>query len=266
MSLGTLKNLAAASFVAAMLTSVSMAQVNALPEHPHILVYGSATARALPDRFDLSLTVKHTDVSADVARERVASLFEEIIDQLQETGVPQKEIQGTSLVIQTIERWDDKLQSERFIGIQVSRDIKARFESNETVERFLKQLETSENVVVGGLEAQLSSEQALRNELRAKAIDDSRSKAASIAESYGVGLGSLYSVSDVAPQFSYGIREGQWPSTYQWSTVGGETLDRIEVSGARVSQDTAAESLHVGYITFESKLYAVFLLGSTRGD
>jgi len=261
-----LQCLAAALSAAAVLPSVSVAQVNALPEHPHILVYGSATARALPDRFDLALTVKHTDGSADVARERVATLFDEIIDQLQDSGVRHGDIQGTRLVIQTIERWDEKLQSQRFIGIQVSRDIKARFETHDTVERFLKQLKTSENVLVGGLEAQLSSEQALRHELRAKSIDDSRAKAASIAESYGVGLGPLYSVSDVAPQFSYGIREGQWPSTYQWDAEGSGALDRISVSGSRVSQDTAAESLQVGYITFDSKLYAVFLLGAARGD
>ena len=266
MSFGTLKNLAAASFVAAMLPSVSMGQVNALPEHPHILVYGSATARAVPDRFRLTLTVKHTDPSADLSRKRVAGLFDEIIEQLESVGVTKDEIEGTTLVIQTVERWNDQTRTQQFLGIQVSRDIKARFDDNETLERFMKLLKTSENVTVGGVQAELADELSLRNQLRAKAIEDSKTKAVSIARSYDARLGSLYSVSDVAPEFSYGIHEGQWPATYQWNADAGEqTLDRVEVTGSRVAS-AGGESFHAGYITFESKLYAVFLLDGSQAD
>ena len=112
------------------------------------------------------------------------------------------------------------------------------------------------------MDTELANEAELRKALREKAIESSREKAETIAKAYGAKLGGLYSVSDVAPQFQYGIREGSWPSTYQWSRLqenDGYTLDRIEVTGSRMKRSDV-ESFQTGYVTFTDKIYAVFLL------
>lgn len=246
----------------ASLAGHAAAQVNALPATRHILVYGDAQARALPDRFKISMDFEAVDLDADAARRRVEANMRSVIEKLEAAGVPEQEIVATSLKIGARTRYDDKREEEVFVGTEVSRELTARFDSQQALEKFLAQIKTSKEVQVSSVRTELASEAELRKALRGKAIDSSREKARTIAEAYGARLGGLYSVSDVAPQFQYGIREGSWPSMYQWARLreaDGYTLDKVQVTGARLSAPQA-ESFQTGYVTFDDKIYAVFLL------
>lgn len=248
--------------VAALFAADASAQVNAIPPTRHILVYGDAQARAIPDRFKITVNFEAVDPDADAARRRVESSLRGVLQQLDGQGVDPADIVATSLRIDVKERYDEKKDEEVFIGTAVSRSLTARFEDKESLERFIGAIKTSRELTVSNVQTELSSEPALRQALRQKAIESTREKAETIAKAYGARLGGLYSVSDVAPQFQYGIREGSWPSTYEWrmrGLDGGGQLDRITVTGTRV-QDSATESFQTGYVTFEDKIYAVFLL------
>lgn len=237
------------------------AQVNALPPTRHILVYGDAQARAIPDRFKISLKFEAVDMNADAARRRVEESVKDVIVRLKAAGVAENEIVATSLEIDTRERYDEKKEEDIFIGTGVKRTITARFESQSALESFLAGIKTSKELNVSSVDTELADEAELRKALREKAIESSREKAETIAMAYGAKLGGLYSVSDVAPQFQYGIREGSWPSTYQWGLQenGGYTLDRVQVTGSRMKRGDV-ESFQTGYVTFTDKIYAVFLL------
>ena len=238
------------------------AQVNALPPTRHILVYGDAQARAIPDRFKISLNFEAIDLNADVARRRVEGNVKEVLEKLKVAGVADGEIVATSMAMDTRERYDDKKEEDVFIGTGVKRSIAARFDSQVSLEKFLAGLRTSKELNVSSVDTELADEAELRKALREKAIESSRAKAEAIARAYGAKVGGLYSVSDVAPQFQYGVREGSWPSTYQWARLregDGYTLDRIQVTGARANR-VDAESFQTGYVTFTDKIYAVFLL------
>jgi uncharacterized protein YggE len=239
---------------------VADAQVNALPPSPHILVYGDAKARAIPDRFKIQVDFEVIDMKPDVARRRVESYLQETIRQLEANAVPASEIVATSLQIEPRKEYDADTRQQVFKGIAVSRTLSARFKDQEKLKSFLGGLETSEEVQVSGVSTELSDEPALMKKLRGMAILSTREKAEVIAESYGVRIAGLYSVSDTAPQFDYGIQEGSWPVTYQWHRSGGATqLDRIEVTGSRVTRSDL-ESFETGYVDFEDKIYAVFLI------
>ena len=240
---------------------VAAAQVNALPPTPHVLVYGDAQARAIPDRFKIEIKFEVVDLNADAARKRVEHHVKDVLDKLRAAGVPSGEIVATSLQIGSRERYDQKLQEQLFLGTAVSRSLTARFSEQARLEAFLAAIETSKELQVSQVTTELSDEPALRKALREKAIESSLEKAKLIAKAYGSRLGGVYSVSDVAPQFEYGIREGSWPSSYQWSRNerGSTTLDRIEVTGTRLRQSDV-ESFQTGYVNFEDKIYAVFLL------
>jgi hypothetical protein len=129
------------------------------------------------------------------------------------------------------------------------------------LERFLGQVKTSKELTISSVVTELASEAELRRQLREKSIASSREKAEVIARAYGARLGAVYSVSDVAPQFDYGVREGTWPVMYGWSAAGGDRyrLDRIEVTGSRVARAPGA-SFQAGYIDFQDRIYTVFLL------
>lgn len=247
---------------AALLAGEASAQVNAIPPTRHILVYGDAQARAIPDRFKITVAFEAVDLDADSARRRVESSLQAVLEALDGQGVDPSEIVATSLQIDARERYDDRTREEVFIGTQVSRSLTARFADKASLERFIGSIQTSRELKISNVQTELSGEPALRRALREKAIVSSREKAETIAAAYGAKLGGLYSVSDVAPQFQYGIREGNWPSMYQWRARAdgyGGSLDRIEVTGSRIS-GADMESFQSGYVTFDDKIYAVFLL------
>lgn len=244
------------------MSNTVLAQVNALPPTRHILVYGEAQARAIPDRFKIAMEFEVVDSDADTARRKVEAHVADVLQKLKSAGVPASEIVATSLKIEPRHRYDQNSREQVFVGTQVSRALTARFEDQESLQLFLVAIATSQEKTIASLTTELSDESRLRELLREKSIKSSLEKALAIANSYGATLGSIYSVSDVAPQFEYGIREGTWPSSYHWSRdrAGAGELDRIEVTGSRVAGAPSAESLQSGYVTFEDKIYAVFLL------
>ena len=235
---------------------VGLAQVNALPSTRHILVYGEAKARAIPDRFKIKVSFDVVDPSADVARRKVEAHLERVLDALRAAGVTEGEIVATSMEIEPRERYDQATRDQVFQGIGVSRGLTARFSDLDALEKFIAGLETSKEVQVSGIETGLQDEQALLRALRTKSIASARLKAEAVARDFGVRLAGLYSVSDVAPEFQYGVREGSWPSTYSWADEEGGTLDRIEVTGSRLEQ----VALQTGFVDYSDKIYAVFLI------
>jgi len=192
------------------------AQVNALPQARHVLVYGEAQARAIPDRFKIELTFTTIDTSAEIARHKVEKNLQNAIAHLKDASVADSEIVATSLQIEPSNDYDQEQRKPVFKGIQVTRKLSARFSDQGSLKQFLSGLDTSQEVQVSGVTTELSTEPELRKQLRQKAIESTRDKAGVIAKAYGVRLAGLYSVSDTAPQFSYGITEGNWPAMYAW--------------------------------------------------
>lgn len=245
-----------------LLATNASAQVNALPPTRHILVYGDAQARAIPDRFKISLNFEAVDLAPDVARKRVEADMKEVLSQLKAANVPEGEVVATSLQIGPRHRYDQSKQEQVFIGTGVTRSLSARFDKQTDLQKFLAGIKTSNELTISAVTTELADERKLRAALREKSIESSREKAEVIAKAYGARLASVYSVSDVAPQFQYGIQEGAWPSMYEWRRMDGYagSLDRIEVSGARFRTAQAPESMQTGYVTFDDKIYTVFLL------
>ena len=75
------------------------AQVNALPQARHVLVYGEARAQAIPDRFRIEVMFTAIDPNAEVARQKVEKNLQEAIARLKAASVPENGIVATSLQI-----------------------------------------------------------------------------------------------------------------------------------------------------------------------
>lgn len=63
-------------------TGTVAAQVNALPPARHILVYGDAQARALPDRFRITVGFSALDMDPGAARRRVEQSLADVVARL----------------------------------------------------------------------------------------------------------------------------------------------------------------------------------------
>lgn len=254
---------AAGLLLLSLLVTDASAQMNALPPTRHILVYGDAQARAIPDRFKIALNFEAIDLSPDVARQRVEANVQSVLSQMKAANVPEGGVVATSLQIGPRHRYDQSKQEQVFIGTGVARSLTAKFDKQSDLRAFLGSIKTSKELTISAVTTELSDEQKLRAALRHKSIESSREKAEVIAKAYGARIAGVYSVSDVAPQFEYGIQEGHWPALYQWRSDGfsGGSLDRVQVTGSRMSSNAPApESLQTGYVTFDDKIYAVFLL------
>ncbi|MEO7259524.1 MAG: SIMPL domain-containing protein, partial [Luteimonas sp.] len=82
------------------LSGSALAQVNALPPTRHILVYGDAQARAIPDRFKIDIKFEVVNPNADAARIKVESYVKDVLSKLEDASVPANEIIATSLNIE----------------------------------------------------------------------------------------------------------------------------------------------------------------------
>lgn len=234
----------------------ALAQVNSLPSSPHLLVKGQAQREVLPDRFALKLTLQAVDVAPEQARSRVQANAAKVLAGFEQQHALADSVQASGLSIEPEHRYQDDRQV--FKGTKVERTLSATFATLDDVRAFLRGLKTSDELQVSGISPAYSAEAKVRAELKRQAVEQTRASAQQLATAYGVTLGRLYTVSEVAPNFAYGIQAGTWPNETRHN---GEprVLDAITVTGARAPAPIA-ESLEAGSLTLSENIYAVFLI------
>ncbi|WP_164116604.1 SIMPL domain-containing protein [Stenotrophomonas maltophilia] len=241
------------------------AQANTIPSQPHLLVKGSATRTVMPDRFTVKVALASVDMQTSVARQRVQGNTERVLQLFGKHGALKDSVRADNLSITPSTRYRD--DEEVFNGIEASRSLTASFASAEALKDFLGDLKASREVQVSTAVPTYADAARLRAELKAEAAAETRASAKGLAGAYGAKITGLYSISDVAPSFAYGVQAGSWPNASQ--SVGGDgyaggentALDRIQVTGSRAASAPAAGELLVAApITYTENVYAIFLI------
>lgn len=235
------------------------AQANTIPSQPHLLVKGEGRRTVMPDRFGLSLRLEETDMDADAARRRVQENVVRVLALFKQYKAVDGSVRADNLRINPATEYQQNKQV--FIGTRVTRTLRGSFANPQQLQAFLAALKASEVVQVSSLTPSYSGEVALRRELKGEAAAQTRESAQGLAKAYGTRLGGLYSISDVAPDFAYGVQAGDWPQS------GGDDdddyLDRVEVTGSRAKMPApapAGELVEAGPITYTENVYAIFLI------
>lgn len=235
-----------------LLGGVAQAQVNSLPSQPHLLVKGEATRTVRPDRFTISIQLKAIDVSAEVARQQVVEDASKVLDTFRGNGAREGDIEASGLSMQPEYQYDNARQV--FKGTLVQRRLSATFDSLDAVRACLAALETSDNLAISGIQTAYADEAKLRGQLKKEAAEQTRESAQQLANAYGTRIIGLYTISDVAPQFAYGIQAGTWPKRETLMAAPPEPPAPQADTGARV------EELEAGDIVISENVYAVFLI------
>jgi uncharacterized protein YggE len=230
------------------------AQASAIPSQPHLLVKGEAKREVMPDQFGINVTLRSIDKDPSVARERAQANAAKILAAFKAQHALPDSVQASALSITPEYTYQERTQV--FSGTRVQRSLSARFGSLDDVRRLLATLQTSEELQVSGLSTGFSGEAAVRAELKRQAAQQTRESARRLAESYGVRLGGLYTITEVAPNFSYGIEAGRWPGL---PVPPPPQFPAVDVPEPRPN-DVVAESLEAGSITLSENVYAVFLI------
>lgn len=235
------------------------AQVNSLPSQPHLLVKGQAQRFVEPDQFKASVSLQRIDPSPDKARRLAQADAAAILKAFEDHGAPRESIEASSISIQPHYAYEEEKQV--FKGTQVSRNLSATFKSLSDVRAFLAALTTNENVMLTGISAKYSGEGQLRAQLKREAAGQSREAAHGLAKAYGVRIAGLYTISDVAPSFAYGVQAGKWPSDSMRLPPSPSASPVDDISEPRpTDMYHFAESLEAGAIDISENVYAIFLI------
>jgi uncharacterized protein len=233
----------------------AVAQDNSLPSQPHLLVKGEASREVEPDRFTLDIKLRAVDVRPDAARRRTQHNAASVLALFAKHGALAESVHAAALRIEPTTRYKDDEQV--FEGTAVERELSGTFTSLTQLRQVLASLETSEEVQVSGISPSYAGAAALRGELKRAAAKQSRVAADELAKAYGVTISGLYAISEVAPQFAYGVRGNSWGLVVE-HVSGGTALDAVNVTGERARD--MAESLEAGSITLTENVYAIFLI------
>lgn len=239
---------------------IGLAQINTLPSAPHLLVKGHAEVRYVPDRFTIHLNVDVTDVSPDVARSKVEAHMRQLFGALDANGALKGQTHASTLSIQPQTDYEDG--KSVFKGTDVSRSVDATFDSLDKLRAFIAKVPANKEVQIGGVETARSDMDKINSKLRQRAIDNSQEAAKKLAADYGMTITGIYSVSEVAPDFAYGVQAGSWSDVHgpQELSVTGAPALPAPPPPADVSPKMPPPALRVGTQIAKQDIYAVYLI------
>lgn len=244
-----------AILLVSLVPTLASGQINTLPSAPHLLVKGHAEARIVPDRFTIRLNVDVTDMSPNVARAKVEAHMQQLFKALDAKGALKRQTHASSLSVQPQTDYEDG--KSIFKGTDVSRSIDATFDSLEKLREFIAAVPADKEVQIASIDTALNDIDAIRLKLRSAAIKNSRQAAEKIAAAYGMKIIGVYSVSEVAPNFAYGIQAGSWGDNNE-VTVTGEHMP-AEVAPPSPPPPAPSAALRLGTQIVQQDIYAVYL-------
>jgi len=236
------------------------AQANTVPSQPHLLVKGAGTRTVMPDRFTVELLVTSTDLQTDTARATVQRHVEAVLAAFKRHHAVASTVRADNLSIQAEHRYTESRRQE-YVGTRVSRRLQGAFTTTTDLQAFLRAVDASEELQISGMRPGYSDERALRAQLKGEAAAQTREAARHLAAAYGARITGLYSISDVAPSFAYGVQAGTWPSGNEGVAPPAPPApsppapDSVDVTGSR-----GAESVAAAPITYTENVYAIFLI------
>lgn len=231
---------------------LTRAQENTLPSQPHLLVKGEASRTVEPDRFTIVVQLKATDLSAENARKQVAADAATVLQVYHRNHAIRGLVEASSLSMQPA--YDYEQKGQVFKGTRVQRSLTATFGSLDDVRACLALITTSDGLQISGISTAYSKEAEVRGQLKKEAAAQTRSTAQDLASAYGVRLSGLYAISDVAPQFAYGVRAGTWPQPKAM-------LPAPPAPPAAVADIAATvDAMEAGKIVLSENVYAIFLI------
>ncbi|PTT65467.1 SIMPL domain-containing protein [Stenotrophomonas sp. HMWF003] len=248
----------------AMMAPNVWAQANTIPSQPHLLVKGEAARQVMPDRFGVSVQLVSVDLKTEAARRRVQDNGRQVLALFERNGALADSVKAENLQVSPQTRYKDG--TSVFVGISVSQSLQASFADGASLQRFLGGLQASQEVQVSTQSPVYSAEAMLRAELKAEAAAQTRESAKGLAGAYGAKVIGLYSISDVAPDFAYGVQAGQWPRGQGAPPLRNLSPPKPSPAGAPAQDgfSDTGEVIKAGPITYTENVYAIFLIQDGR--
>lgn len=155
---------------------------------PGIVVVGEATVRRVPDTAVVSLAVTVRDPRTARARDAANERSSAILESLRELGVPEPDMQATSLVVQPV--YDYGHGAPKLTGYEASRPMMLRIRDIELLGPVLDRLVDDGATQVHGTSMELAEPEEASREALAAAYGVALQRAQALAAAAGVTLGA----------------------------------------------------------------------------
>jgi len=178
--------------VALALAAAGTAIGSELPANRHISTTGYGEVRVQPDTVVIQLEVSATEASGAAAKKAVDERVNRFLAASERAGLDKKQISAGQLHINA--RWEYRNQERVFSGYQASRNLQIRLTDLERLSAVVDMALDNGISNVQQLSYEHSKADELTRQAHQKAVENSKSKAESLAAAYGARLGLIYSI------------------------------------------------------------------------
>ncbi|MEH6453832.1 MAG: SIMPL domain-containing protein [Psychromonas sp.] len=200
------------------------------PDTPHISVLGSATLEVKPDQVTINFQAKALEKDAAMAKQKADQQVADLLVALSKSGFSNEALQRSNLQVREEFQYTDKKRTS--VGIVAVRELSYVLTDVTKVNEFLDVLVTANIESIQHMSYGLQAPDKWRLEVRQMAIQDSKAKAANLAEAYQAKLGKIYSVNyqqhNAQPMMMRAMRDEAAESTYQVKNI--KITDRVEAT------------------------------------
>jgi uncharacterized protein len=181
--------------VAALAVLVSGAVTAAEADRPRtVSVSGQGEIQAEPDRAFVTLGVESRKPKLEEARAEVAKTVDAVLKLTRDLKIDQKLVRSTRVNVQPEYNWDNNSRERNLIGYFVSRQIEIDLRDLDKLGQLLEKATDLGVNQLGDPRLDSSKRRELERQALAKAVEDARANADTVAKASGGRLGSARTI------------------------------------------------------------------------
>lgn len=237
------------SIIAAAVLSLAAlgAQAQSISGQPFIAVHGTAKAEVVPDIFPLEITLSETSKDAARTQALIEGLARQIVELTQAMEMADRDVTLSNLDVSPEYRYNDKDDTETFLGNIYQRQIKLRFHTLADLQEMISSLPQVRQVRLNTGSFATSQADELRRQLLTQAVEDARKTADIMAAAVGRRIGTVHNISNQG----FNVR---YVTSDEYSR---QSLDRVMVTGSKIGAPVA---LREGSIQLDQNVYIIYTL------
>ncbi len=160
-----------------------------------VSVQGQGEVQAEPDRAFITLGVESRKLKLEEARADVARAVDAVLKLTRDMKIDQKLVRATRVNVQPEYNWDNNARERNLIGYFVSRQVELELRDLEKLGQLLERATDLGVNQLGDPRLDSSKRRELEREALAKAVEDARANADTVAKAAGGKLGAARTIS-----------------------------------------------------------------------
>ena len=166
-----------------------------IPQESAFRVSATGDVYAKPDTAQISLGVKKEAKTVAKAQEEINKINSQLIDELKELGVKEKDIKTTQYGINPRYEYERQSGKRNLVGYSATVNILVKTKDFEKLNQIIDTATNAGANRLNGLSFVIEDKDAVLAEARDQAIDKAKDKAKAIVKASGLSLGKLINVS-----------------------------------------------------------------------